>query len=304
MKQFVLYKRILTILLICLTVACGRSAQSGEAMTAAPTAVPTATPEPIEETEIVAEVTAVTDTALPEIPTLPPTPAPTPTPEPTPTPLPLEGFVIGIDPGHQKVYDPAPEPVAPNSYTTKQKVAGGCRGIRSGIYEYDVAQDVGLELKRLLEAEGATVVITHETTEVNISNIERAEIFNKANVDLAIRLHCNQSDDRKMRGAFMLVPGERRTHYYEYNVKAAKTILEEYLAETKLPMRFKEGMTYRDDQTGFNWCTRPIINIEMGHLSNPDEDMLIADADFRKTMARGLFNGFLRFFAENGKPDQ
>ncbi len=88
-------------------------------------------------------------------------------------------------------------------------------------------------------------------------------------------------------------------------MKAAKTILEEYLAETKLPMRFKEGMTYRDDQTGFNWCTRPIINIEMGHLSNPDDDRLLSDEAFQKTMAQGLCNGIVQFFAENGRaPDR
>ena len=40
-------------------------------------------------------------------------------------------------------------------------------------------------------------------------------------------------------------------------------------------------MTYRSDQTGFNWCTRPIINIEMGHLSNPDDDKLLSDEAFQ-----------------------
>ena len=290
-------KGILAILLILLIAACGKPTAEPAAETPAPTAQPTELSAAIEETEIVA---AAEPEATPEA-TLPP--LPTPTPEPTPTPLPLAGFVIGIDPGHQKVYDPAPEPVAPNSSKTKQKVAGGCRGIKSGVYEYDVVQDVGLELKRLLEEQGATVIITHETTDVNISNIERAQMFNEAKVDLGIRLHCNKSDERKTRGAFMLVPTENRTKFYDYNVKAARTILEEYLKETGLPMRYKDGMTYREDQTGFNWCTRPIINIEMGHLSNPDEDKLISDEAFRKTMAKGLFNGIMRFFAENGKPE-
>ncbi len=306
MKQYSVVKSILLILFAGLLLACGTPA--GEQQAAAPSeTVPSA---PIEETEIEIpkDTIPASVTTLPPVPTPTPTPEPTPTPtpsptpEPTPEPLPLEGIVIGIDPGHQRVYDPKPEPVAPGSKTTKAKVAGGCRGVKSGVYEYEVVLNVGLYLKALLEEQGATVVITHDTLDVNISNIERAQMFNDANVDLAIRLHCNKSDDRKTRGAFMLVPSEKRTEFFDYNVTAAKTILAAYLEATGLPMRYKDGMTYRSDQTGFNWCNRPIINIEMGHLSNPDDDALLSTDDFQKTMAQGLLNGILQFFAENGRP--
>ncbi len=164
--------------------------------------------------------------------------------------------------------------------------------------------NVGLYLKELLEEQGATVVLTHDTLDVNISNIERAQMFNEANVDLGIRLHCNKSDNKNTRGAFMLVPTENRTKYYDYNVAAAKTVLAAYLETTGIPMRYRDGMTYRSDQTGFNWCERPIINIEMGHLSNPDDDALLSNEDFQKKMAEGLCDGILKFFAENGRPDR
>ncbi len=226
-----------------------------------------------------------------------PTPTPTPTPEPTPTPGPLDGVVIGLDPGHQLVYDPAKEPVAPGSRETKQKVAGGCRGVNSGVYEYEVNLNVGLLLRDMLEEAGAQVVMTHEVLDVNISNIERAQMFNEANVDLGIRLHCNNGGSgQKYTGAFMLVPTENRTKFFEENVRAAQTILAAYCAETGLPTRYKDGITYRSDQTGFNWCERPIINIEMGHLSNPKEDVLLSDPDFQVKMARGLYNGVLNYF--------
>ena len=218
------------------------------------------------------------------------------TPEPTAAPGPLTGFVIGLDPGHQLVYDPAREPVAPGSSETKQKVAGGCRGVKSGVYEYEVNLDVSLLLRDMLEEAGATVIMTHEVLDVNISNVQRAQMFNEANVDLGIRIHCNKSDNSKTAGAFMLVPTENRTKFYEENVRAAQVILKAYCAETGLSMRYKDGITYRNDQTGFNWCTRPIINIEMGHLSNPSEDALLSDPAFQVKMARGLFNGRLQYF--------
>ena len=264
-------------------------------VTAAPTEVPTALPEQQLTIDVV-----VTETAVPTpVPTPEPTPtlAPTDTPEPTPTPGPLEEFVIGLDPGHQRIYDPSQEPVAPGSRETKQKVAGGCRGVKSGVYEYEVNLNVGLLLRDMLEEAGATVVMTHDTLDVNISNIERAQMFNEANVDLGIRLHCNNGgSEKKYSGAFMIVPTENRTRFYEENVRAAATILAAYCEETGLTTRYKDGITYRSDQTGFNWCERPIINIEMGHLSNPAEDALLSDPAFQVKMARGLFNGIVRFF--------
>lgn len=80
-----------------------------------------------------------------------PTAVPTDTPAPTPTPLPMAGIVIGIDPGHQRIYDPKPEPVAPGSSQTKQRVAGGARGVKSRVLEYQVNLAVGLMLRDLLE---------------------------------------------------------------------------------------------------------------------------------------------------------
>lgn len=86
---------------------------------------------------------------------LSPTPCPTavPTPEPTPVP-PLLGAVIGIDPGHQYIYDPAQEPIAPGDSRTKQKVAGGARGPRTGALEYEINLAVGLLLRDRLEELG------------------------------------------------------------------------------------------------------------------------------------------------------
>ncbi len=296
-------KKLWAILILVLLAGCGKAAApvteavpTEVAVTAAPvTPAPTAVPEQQIVIGVSADSTASpTPMATPE-PT--PTPTPAPTPEPTAEPGPLVGIIIGLDPGHQLIYDPSQEPVAPGERETKQKVAGGCRGVRSGVYEYEVNLNVALLLRDLLEEAGATVVMTHDVLDVNISNIQRAQMFNEAKVDLGIRLHCNNGGTgKKYTGAFMIVPTQRRTRFYEENIQAAKTILAAYCAETGLPTRYDEGLTYRSDQTGFNWCERPIINIEMGHLSNPQEDALLSDPAFQIKMARGLFNGILQYF--------
>ena len=225
-----------------------------------------------------------------------PAPAVTLTPSPSPTPEPaLKGFIVGIDPGHQLHYNPADEPVAPGSSTMKKKVAGGCQGVKSKIFEYEVNLDVSLFLRDLLEADGATVVMTRTIQDVNISNAERAIMFNEANVDLGIRIHADKASDSSKRGVHMLIPKEYRTDWYETNLKAAQCILEHYHSVTGLPIVRGSGISERGDQTGFNWCTRPIVCIEMGYLSNPEDDALLSDPEFQKLAARGLYEGIRAF---------
>jgi N-acetylmuramoyl-L-alanine amidase len=145
----------------------------------------------------------------------------------------------------------------------------------------------------MLEDAGATVVMTRTSADVDISNRERAGIFNDAQVDLGIRLHCNGVDDESVHGAFMLIPEDNP---YEDKVRrAAETIIEKYTDTTGLKQL---NTQVRGDQTGFNWCERPIVNIEMGHMSNPDEDLLITDKDFQTDMAKGLYKGILAYFKE------
>ncbi|MBQ1631924.1 MAG: N-acetylmuramoyl-L-alanine amidase [Clostridia bacterium] len=285
MKRF----RIAALLVLLLALACGSPQGAEAADPSARATVPVITKKPVD--------TVVIDvpTATPA-PTLPPTPTPTPEPTPTPTPPPLTGIKIGLDPGHQQRANINEEPIAPDETQTKMKCSSGTRGIATGIYEYEVNLNVALKLKALLEEAGAEVFITRETNNVNLSNRERAEFFNENEVDLAVRLHCNGTDDTSVRGAFMLLPTQERTMFYNENVRAATVIIEQYCRETGLSVQKRNGITYSSTQTGFNWCTRPIVCIEMGHLTNESEDLLLTSDTFQDKMAVGILNGILAYF--------
>ena len=295
MKRF----RIAALLILTLAFACGHLQEAEVQDTPAPTVPVSATPAPTEKPDT---VVLEQPTASP-LPTLPPTPTPSPAPTPVP---PLLGIRIGLDPGHQQRPDVNPEPNAPNEEATKARCSSGTRGIVTGIYEYEVNLAVGLKLKALLEQNGAQVFITRTSHDVNISNRERAEFFNENEVDLAVRLHCNGTDDTNVRGAFMLLPSKERTAFYSENNRAAAAIIEQYCKETGLEMRKRNGITYSSSQTGFNWCTRPIVCIEMGHLSNESEDLLLTSDTFQDKMAVGILNGILAYFdpnaSEGGNP--
>ncbi len=203
----------------------------------------------------------------------------------------LSGLTIGLDPGHQKKANNGKEPVAPGSSVKKKKVSSGTQGRFTRVPEYVVNLQAALKLKTLLENEGARVVMTRTTHDVNISNAERAQLFNREGVDLAIRLHCNGTKKTGVYGAFILIPSQ--TVHAAACMHAARCILDAYIKATGTKNR---GITKRSDQSGFNWCTRPIINIEMGYMTNKAEDRKLASSGYQNKMAKGLFNGICLYF--------
>jgi N-acetylmuramoyl-L-alanine amidase len=65
---------------------------------------------------------------------------------------------------------------------------------------------VSLKLRDALENYGIEVVMTRTTQNVDISNIQRAQIANKAGADLFVRIHADGSDESSTRGIHVLYP--------------------------------------------------------------------------------------------------
>ena len=230
-----------------------------------------------------------------------PTQIPTPekTPEVTPkTDAPsgiLKGVKIGIDPGHQGKGNSSKEPVAPGSAVVKSKVSSGTQGKWTRVPEYQVVLDVGLMLRDLLEAQGATVYMVRETHAVDISNAERATMMNDLNTDLVIRIHCNGSENSNVYGACMLVPsGTNNTQIHGVSTEAGTVILNSFVKATGAK---NAGIIKRSDLTGFNWSTVPVCLIEMGYMSNKDEDYKLTSKDYQVKCADGLYRGILEYFS-------
>ena len=51
------------------------------------------------------------------------------------------------------------------------------------------------------------------------------------------------------------------------------------------------GVIERDDITGFNWSTVPVVLVEMGFLSNSDEDKLLSSNDYQEKISDALTKG-------------
>ncbi|MDV4152427.1 N-acetylmuramoyl-L-alanine amidase [Clostridium sp. AL.422] len=192
-------------------------------------------------------------------------------------------LTICVDPGHQKQGDSKLEPVAPDSGNKKPRVSQGTEGIGTKKAEYVVNLEASLLLKDILVEKGYNVIMTRENNEVNISNAERAKVANNANADMTIRIHCDSLKDTSKTGASILIPSSKSKNtklIYEESNKFAN-ILKENLKKQGIKVN---GIFERDDITGFNWSTVPVVILEMGFMSNYCEDKMLCDTNYQKKL--------------------
>lgn len=246
---------------------------------------------PTEATTPASETTSAESSSQPL--TMTPTPTPSPSPIPTSTPRPsggnseigdLTGLVIVLDPGHQTHANNEQEPVAPWSDETKPKVSAGTTGVSTNRPEYEVVLEIGLKMKTELESHGATVYMTRETNDVNISNIERSQFAIDMGADIFIRLHCDGSDNSEAHGIGVFV-ADRGT--YKDSLVGWGDMLGQALSEAT-------GTNYRgcdasSRYSGLNWTPDiPSFLLEMGFMTNPTEDELLSDSDYQDQLCQGV----------------
>ncbi len=206
--------------------------------------------------------------------------------------------VICIDPGHQIKVNNKTEPLAPTSNEMKVQNPGGAQGVATGVPEYKLNLAVSEKLKNMLEKNGYTVVMTRETNNVDLGNIARANIANDCNADLYIRIHADGMDDSSVKGISVLVPGSqyiKDKNILSSSKSAARKVLDGLISETGAKSR---GIVERNDLTGFNWAKVPMILVEMGFMSNPEEDRLMNTDSYRDKLAAGIYEGIKSYFTK------
>ena len=205
-------------------------------------------------------------------------------------------ITIVIDPGHGSKANLEKEPLSPGSKIMKIKDGGGASGVTTGTPEYKITMRVAKSLNEKLIAKGYKVIMTKTDENLSLGNVERAEIGNKANADLVIRLHCDSFNNPSAKGASMLIPkgiNENTKAIAAISEKYGKTLLDTYCSRMNIKNR---GLIYSEDMTGFNWSKVPVVLIEMGFLSNPDEDNMMSSSDFQEKSASAITEGIEKIF--------
>lgn len=205
-------------------------------------------------------------------------------------------YVVVLDPGHQAKGNYDKEPVGPGSNEFKAKVSSGTAGVATGLAEYELNLQVSLALKEALEARGYTVYLTRETNEVDISNVERAQFASEMGGDIFIRIHADGSESASAQGAMAVcqTPSSPYQDLYDQSRRLSECLLDAYVEATGLA---KRKVWETDSMTGNNWAEMPSCLFEMGFMSNPQEDRMMADPDFQVLMVQGLANGVDAYFA-------
>jgi N-acetylmuramoyl-L-alanine amidase len=217
------------------------------------------------------------------------------------TPAPAQGrqYIVAIDPGHQRHGSSALEPNAPGSSVMKARVTSGTEGSWSGLEEYDLNLRVGLKLRAELEARGYSVYMVRTTHDVDLSNAERAQMAAAAHAVIFIRIHANSSDSPSVRGVMAYQPSSAN-RYLSSSVIADSQRLSELLVahECAATGFLSRGILDGDDMTGINWASMPVSIIEMGFMSNREDDLYMASEAGQSAIARGLANGVDAYFGK------
>ena len=207
-----------------------------------------------------------------------------------------QAAVVVVDPGHDLHANSDTEPIGPGSAVQKIKDGGGTSGVVSGLSEAELNLRVSLRLRTLLERAGVRVVMTRTTTTgTSMGNVARARIANRAGAALFLRIHADGSTDPSARGTHALHPALRRgwtDDVYADSKRAARVVQRDLRTVLGFPDR---GLQERFDFTGFNWADVPVILVEMGFMTNPTEDRLLATAAYQRRAALGLCRGTLRY---------
>ncbi len=278
-------------LLLCLCLCAGCAASPAED-TETPVPPPAQEdPEPEPEPEAPAEpVPPAKPESQTENETAPP-------PEPEPEPLPLEGHIICLDPGHCVTEEAGKgyrEPVSPLSDETKPRYLSGTRG--ASLTEEQLNLQVALKLRDALEALGAEVVMTREVSEISLPNTERCRIANESGADVHVHIHADGSESTSANGVSVLIP--------DGDLLGTPSIVEESARLGQLMVDCvseatgakNRGTVPRSDLTGLNFSEIPSVFIEMGFMTNPEEDALLSSGEYQDKIVAGMANSLMDWY--------
>jgi len=164
-------------------------------------------------------------------------------------------------------------------------------GSGTGVYERDVTYKISLELKKLLEKQGATVLFTRDDGK-SVPEIEERRLnAYELNPDMFVSIHCDSSASKSTKGSSVY-------YYKNYSGPLAYAIAE------KLPKAIKSSTGYAMNDRGAHFypflVTRiencPSVLVECGFISNADDFKIINSDSGRKAIAKGIYEGIVEYY--------
>ncbi|HBE80708.1 MAG TPA: hypothetical protein DDW65_23420 [Firmicutes bacterium] len=177
---------------------------------------------------------------------------------------PVIGKTIVIDPGHGGIDNGA---------------------VGRQIREKDVNLEIAMRLKDLLEAVGADVILTR-TDDYFVGLYERPYLANNLGAALFISVHTNNHPDLTVHGIEVFhFPGRETSQMLAQDILAKIT---QYTGLAGLGVKQDNFVVIREAQM-------PSILVEVGFLSNFQEESIIKTPEFKDNAAMGIYQGILDY---------
>jgi N-acetylmuramoyl-L-alanine amidase len=190
----------------------------------------------------------------------------------------LAGRIFVIDPGHGTRL--------PNGDWLNTGAAGP-----HGVAERDVVLAVGEKLARRLRALGASVELTRSyaqpvrtATNKSRDNRARAKLANDLGATAFLALHCDSSLDPAARGTSIF-------WLHDDSVALARAV-RAHLA----PLGLGESQYRARDLAVTDEARVPAVLVELGYISNPAQEKLLASAAFQDRVAQALAGALVQLF--------
>lgn len=216
----------------------------------------------------------------------------------------LKGVTVCIDPGHQRKTEVETVPLGPNFSKKSTTTVGMAQGVVTARREAIVVLEVGLILRNMLLQEGANVVMTREVQDTFVGMLERADIPNEAGADFVLRLHCNSRNDANVQGIQVFCPYQSS---YALEVADEDTYREMGFtllhAMQKTTGQDKGTCKLNNTYVSNNWSKMPSFLVEMGYMSNREEDLLMANSEYQQLLAQGMVEGIVELSRMRGLID-
>lgn len=188
--------------------------------------------------------------------------------------IPITDRIIVIDPGHG-----GKDPGAISKNGTKEK---------------DVNLQVSIKTRDLLRDIGYDVRMTRED-DTFIGIYDRAHFANNNNADLFISFHANAyPNNNAIKGVEVLYcPALKGDKNEEDQYPFAKSILDYYLKGTGAADR---GIRQRADLPVVRMTKMPAVLLEIGYLTNEEEEKLITNENYQNKIADSVVKGIENYF--------
>ncbi|MDF2942645.1 MAG: cell wall hydrolase/autolysin [Herbinix sp.] len=157
----------------------------------------------------------------------------------------------------------------------------GAKGA-SGLYEKDFTLSLSKKVKEILEKEEKIEVYMTREEDTFISTVDkyRPKFANELDADLFISIHGNTYEDPNVSGT--------EAYYYHDKFKSfAETIYNKVVSSTG----FKARGVKNKDLFVVRYTDMPSVLLEIGYLTNPQEEQMMFKDEFQSSLAESICDG-------------